>query len=36
METDNHGFGPTDPTYPAFLQALDGFLAADPELADLY
>jgi class 3 adenylate cyclase/pimeloyl-ACP methyl ester carboxylesterase len=36
LETDNHGFGPTDPTYPEYLQALDDFLAADPELADLY
>ena len=36
LETDNHGFGPTDPTYPEYLRALDDFLAADPELADLY
>jgi pimeloyl-ACP methyl ester carboxylesterase len=36
LETDNHGFGPTDPTYPEYLQALDDFLAEDPDLADLY
>ncbi len=36
LETDNHGFGPTDPTYPEYLQALDDFLAEDPELAELY
>jgi len=36
LETDNHGFGPTDPTYPQFLQALDDFLAEDPELAERY
>ncbi len=36
LETDNHGFGPTDPAYPEYLQALDDFLAEDPELAELY
>lgn len=36
LETDNHGFGPSDPTYPQFLQALDEFLAEDPELAERY
>ena len=36
LETDNHGFGPSDPTYPKFLQAVDDFLAEDPELAELY
>lgn len=36
LETDNHGFGPTDPTYSEYLQALDDFLAEDPELAALY
>lgn len=36
LETDNHGFGPTDPTYPQYLQALDDFLAEDPELAERY
>ena len=36
LETDNHGFRPTDPTYPEYLQALDDFLAEDPELAALY
>ncbi len=36
LETDNHGFGPLDPTYPQFLQALDDFLAEDPELAERY
>jgi class 3 adenylate cyclase/pimeloyl-ACP methyl ester carboxylesterase len=36
LETDNHGFGPTDPTYGEYLQALDDFLAEDPELAERY
>ena len=36
LETDNHGFGPLDPTYPQYLQALDDFLAEDPELAERY
>ncbi len=36
LETDNHGFGPSDPTYPEFIQAVDDFLAEDPELAELY
>ncbi len=36
LETDNHGFGPSDPTYAEYLQALDDFLAEDPELAELY
>jgi pimeloyl-ACP methyl ester carboxylesterase len=36
LETDNHGFGPWDPTYDEYLQALDDFLAEDPELAERY
>ncbi len=36
LETDNHGFGPSDPTYAEYLQALDDFLAEDPELAERY
>jgi pimeloyl-ACP methyl ester carboxylesterase len=33
LETDNHGFPPNDPTFPEFVQAIDDFLAEDPELA---
>jgi pimeloyl-ACP methyl ester carboxylesterase len=33
LESDNHGIPPNDPVYPQFLEAIDAFLAEDPELS---
>jgi hypothetical protein len=34
LESDNHGIPPSDPAYPQFLEAIDAFLAEDPELSE--
>jgi pimeloyl-ACP methyl ester carboxylesterase len=33
LETDNHAIPAGDPTYPQFIEAIDSFLAEDPELS---
>lgn len=33
LETDNHAIPAGDPTYPQFLEAIDDFLAEEPELS---